>query len=102
MIVTEAELAKVAQLYERPSHLELQGHPPTTAEILTADFFIRRIEAFLPEDWCWSLTCLQRNEKLVFCAGAFLEEDTSIGRTSEWYDCPENALESLFYQLRDL
>ena len=99
MIDIDAELRAAAQLQPRLTHYDLEpryDHAP-----LTTDDFLVQAEKWLPQDWCLSVQAIPREGRLYFLAVAWLE-GTDINLHSDWRKRPDEALEVLFFQLRDL
>lgn len=96
----DKEFRAAARLVERPSHMAIERSDKTT---LTTDDFLVKVEAILPDDWVLILAGNRYADGTMgFKAVAHLHPEGEPTLQSEFRRRPDEALEDIFLQLRDL
>lgn len=86
---------------ERPDVLE---DPATDLKDIPLDYFWKRVEEVLPDDWGFMLAAAYNDGKMVYLAEAALSGDVEYRPSidSGMRETPERAIEVLYYRLRDM
>lgn len=97
----DVEFRAAAQLVERPTHMVIERSDKAP---FTTDDFLVKCEALLPDDWVIILAASRlKDGTLAFRAAAHLhpsEQGPAI--EGDFRRRPDEALEDVFLQLRDL
>ncbi len=97
----------------RPNHDDnplkrFMADPAADIEGIPLDYFWKKVEEVLPDDWGFMLAgALDERGKMFYLAEAALGGEMEEGQerpsiSSEQREMPERAIEDLFYRLRDM